>query len=243
MDNADPAALEAILGYRFQNPHHLSTALVHRSAPNERPEVHPESNERLEFLGDAVLDLVIASALFERFGDAAEGALTRYKAALVSELALAEVARDLGLGQYLALGRGEDETHGRAKPSILSDALEAVIGAVYLDGGLEAAHQVIHTVFDPSLDRVRELSAPRGDYKTALQEWTQAHGHGLPGYRLVEIEGPDHARVYTVAVVMRGKELSRGTATNKREAERMAAADALATLTGDDTGTSPDAAP
>jgi len=228
--SADPAGLAAALGHRFADPALLATALVHRSAPNERPGTCPESNERMEFLGDAVLDLVIAQALFERFPGATEGELTRYKASLVSEQALAEVARELKVGDYLVLGRGEEETRGRDKPSILSDALEAVFGAVYLDGGPEAAERVILGRFGRGLDTVRETSAPRGDYKTALQEWTQARGRGLPGYRLVTTEGPDHARRYTVAVSLDGAELATGNGTSKREAERLAAQAALKAL-------------
>jgi ribonuclease-3 len=225
-----PEKLEAAIGHRFRDRGLLETSLVHRSAPNERPGTCPESNERLEFLGDTVLDLVIAQALFARFPAATEGELTRYKASLVSELALTEVARNLGLGAFLVLGRGEEETDGRDKPSILSDALEAVVGAVYLDAGLEAAEGVILGLFGKGLDGVGETSAPRGDYKTALQEWTQARGRGLPGYRLAATEGPDHARRYTVTVALEGEELATGQGTSKREAERLAAQAALKRL-------------
>jgi ribonuclease-3 len=230
MGDAPRERLEAALGHRFRDRRLLATALVHRSAPNERPDRCPESNERLEFLGDAVLDLVIAQALFQRFPAATEGELTRYKAALVSEHALAAVARGLGLGRHLELGRGEEETDGRRKPSILSDALEAVFGAIYLDGGMDAAERAILALLADPLKAVRETSAPRGDYKTALQEWTQARGLGLPAYRLLATEGPDHARRYTVAVTLEGEELATGQGTNKREAERLAAEAALKRL-------------
>jgi ribonuclease-3 len=230
MGSEAPEKLEAAIGYRFRDRGLLEKALVHRSAPNERPGTCPESNERLEFLGDTVLDLVIAQALFVRFPAATEGELTRYKASLVSELALTEVARRLGLGAFLVLGRGEEETDGRDKPSILSDALEAVFGAVYLDAGLAAAEGVILGLFGKGLDGVGETSAPRGDYKTALQEWTQARGRGLPGYRLAATEGPDHARRYTVTVALEGEELATGQGTSKREAERLAAQAALKRL-------------
>ncbi len=232
-NHADPAGLEQALGYQFADRARLVNALVHRSAPNEHPEIYPESNERMEFLGDAVLDLVIAKSLYERFPGATEGALTRYKSTLVSESALAVVAQDLNLGRYLILGRGEEETHGREKPSILSDALEAVLGAVYLDRGMDTAQQVILALFADGLDTVRERSAPRGDYKTALQEWTQAKGLGLPSYRLEATDGPDHQRCYTVSVSLGGKELARGSGTSKRESERLAAAAALKILSGD----------
>jgi ribonuclease-3 len=226
----DPEGLAKALGHAFRDPGLLARALVHRSAPNERPEACPESNERLEFLGDAVLDLVVAEALFKRFPDATEGQLTRYKAALVSELALADVARELGLGRHLVLGRGEEETGGREKPSILSDALEAVLGAVYLDGGTEAVEGLIQRLFGDALAEVAETGAPRGDYKTALQEWTQARGLGLPAYRLDATEGPDHARRYTVVVALGGRDLSTGQGPSKREAERLAAQGGLAAL-------------
>lgn len=227
---ADPGALAEALGYAFRDAGLLARAVVHRSAPNERPAACPESNERLEFLGDAVLDLVVAEDLYRRFPGASEGELTRYKAALVSELALAEVARELGLGAYLVLGRGEEETGGRDKPSILSDALEAVLGAVYLDGGMPEAEGLVRRLFGPGLAVVDQAGAPRGDYKTALQEWTQARGLGLPAYRLEAAEGPDHARRYTVVVALGGKPLATGQGPNKREAERLAARGALDAL-------------
>lgn len=223
----DPAALEKALGHPFRDAGLLARALVHRSAPNERPETCPASNERLEFLGDSVLDLVVAEALYRRFPDATEGTLTRYKAALVSELALADVARSLRLGPHLVLGRGEEETGGRDKPSILSDALEAVIGAVYLDGGAEAAEAMILRLLADMLDAVQVTGAPRGDYKTALQEWTQGRGLGLPAYRLAATEGPDHARRYTVEVALKDEVLGTGAGHSKREAERLAARSAL----------------
>jgi ribonuclease III len=227
---ADPAGLEKVLGYAFRDLGLLAGAVVHRSAPNERPAACPASNERLEFLGDAVLDLIIAEDLYRRFPEAPEGELTRYKASLVSELALADVARDVGLGSYLLLGRGEEETGGRDKPSILSDALEAVLGAVYLDGGVAAAEALVLRLFGDALAAVQETGAPRGDYKTALQEWTQARGLGLPAYRLEATEGPDHARRYTVVVALGGKALATGQGASKREAERLAARGALAAL-------------
>ncbi len=228
------AALESALGYNFADQNLLLNSLVHRSAPNEQPESYPESNERLEFLGDAVLDLIIARALYERFTDASEGALTRYKSTLVSEVPLAEVARALNLGDYLILGRGEEETRGRNKASILSDAFEAVLGAIYLDRGMDAAEGVILNLFKQELATVRERSAPRGDYKTALQEWTQSKGKGLPSYTPIATDGPDHRRMYTVAVSLDGSELARGSGTSKREAERLAAATALTELTRND---------
>lgn len=229
-DRPARARLEADLGYTFRNPALLENALVHRSAPNELREDQIDSNERLEFLGDGVLDLAIARDLYARFPDAAEGALTRYKATLVSEAALADIARGLDLGRYLLLGKGEKDTGGRDKPSILSDALEAVLGAIYLDGGFEEAERVIGTLFREGLESVRERSAPRGDYKTALQEWTQAHSRGLPRYRLLATEGPDHARTYTVTVALGGRPLAEGTGASKREAERAAARQALEIL-------------
>ncbi|MFQ5508866.1 MAG: ribonuclease III [Leptospirillia bacterium] len=229
---ADPAALEAVLGYRFSNRALLETALVHRSAPNERRRRYPESNERLEFLGDGVLDLVIAHALFLRFPDAPEGELTRFKAALVSESGLAERALEMDLGNYLILGRGEEDTGGREKPSLLSDTFEAILGAVYLDGGMEAVEQVILERFSGPIANVREQSAPRGDYKTALQEWTQAHGMGLPAYETLSTDGPDHNLTYRVAVHLGDERMGEGIGHSKREAERSAAEAALARLSG-----------
>lgn len=230
MDEADPVGLETALSYTFRSSALLQTALVHRSAPNERPDAYPDSNERLEFLGDAVLDLIIAHTLYERYPEAAEGALTRYKAAIVSEWALANVAREISLGSYLVLGRGEAETKGRDKASILSDALEAVLGAIYLDGGTEAVEPAIQKLFGDALAAAHERTVPRGDYKTALQEWTQAHNLGLPAYRLLDASGPDHARIYTAAVFLDNREISRGSGPSKREAERLAAQTAFLEL-------------
>jgi ribonuclease-3 len=238
VDDAKRAELEAALGYRFSRPDLLEHALVHRSAPNEQPERYPASNERLEFLGDAFLDLVIAHALFENHPDAPEGELTRYKSTLVSEWALAELARRLDLGKHLILGRGEEETGGREKPSLLADALEAVLGAIYVDGGMARGEAVILALFAEALESVHRRSVPRGDYKTALQEWTQSHGLGLPDYQLLATNGPDHQRTYTSGVFLGKRELARGRGTSKREAERLAARDAyLAVLEEGDPGT------
>lgn len=229
--NVSTGKLSRALGYQFKRPELLTHALVHRSAPNEHPDTHPESNERLEFLGDAVLDLIMARELYMRFPGDAEGTLTRYKSVLVNEAGLAEIARQVDLGAFLILGRGEKESGGRDKPSLLSDALEAILGAIYLDGGIDAVEPVILALFSRSLDTVKARTAPRGDYKTALQEWTQANGMGLPAYRLLGQEGPDHARTYTVAVSLGNECLAEGKGRSKREAERLAARGALEKLT------------
>ncbi len=231
-DSTSPDKLAKALGYNFKRPELFTHALVHRSAPNEHAKEHPESNERLEFLGDAVLDMIIARELYVRFPDDAEGTLTRYKSALVNESGLAEIARQIDLGAYLILGHGEEESGGRDKPSLLSDALEAILGAIYLDGGTDAVDPVILKLFHQSLATVESRTAPRGDYKTALQEWTQANGLGLPAYRLLGKTGPDHARTYAVAVSLGDDTLAEGAGKSKREAERLAAQGALEKLTG-----------
>lgn len=224
--------LEERLGYRFRRPELLELALTHRSYSNEQGAA--AHYERLEFLGDAVLGLVTAEWLYERHPDLPEGALSKRKAHLVSRSVLAPWAERLRLGEELRLGVGEERSGGRAKPSLLADSLEAVFGAVYLDGGLEKARAVIRPMLEEA-HGAGEASPTSvlatGDPKTRLQEIAQAHGWALPDYRLVGSSGPDHDKVFTVECALAGAGLAaEGSGPSKKVAEQRAAAALLASL-------------
>lgn len=222
---SDPtSALLERLEYGFREPRLLDEALTHRSYVNESDA--RSHNERLEFLGDAVLDLVVSEVLMDRFPEAREGPLSRMRAHLVSEMGLAPVAQRLGLGAALKLGRGEEISGGREKPSVLSDALEALVAAVYLDGGLDAVRQVIL----PWLDFPDERVASAGDAKSALQQRLQAHRGATPEYRLVQEMGPDHQKTFVCEVYHGEQRLAAGVGRSKKEAEQRAAADAMRRL-------------
>lgn len=219
--------LETIIGYKFKNPELLEIALTHTSYANESrtPVKH---NERLEFLGDSVLGFVTADYLFVLHQDLPEGDLTRQRAALVCEQSLYEVAKELDLGKYLKLGKGEDAGGGRTRPSILADATEAVFAAVYLDGGIEAASALIHRVLlDKEGTHADELVQ---DYKTALQELVQRRTGQVLSYRMVGESGPDHAKTFTVEVLLNGVAVGAGHGHSKKEAEQAAAHAAIACL-------------
>ena len=218
--------LEEKLGYRFWNIGLLEHALTHSSYANEHRSSGITSNERLEFLGDSVLGMVVAEYLFAAHPNMPEGELTRTRAALVCETSLYEVACALNLGRYLRLGKGEDAGGGRTRPSILADATEATLAAVYLDGGIEPARAIIQTYI---LDKEQEKSADR-DYKTALQELVQRHPGQAVSYRLVDETGPDHARVFVMEVSVGGKPVGVGRGRSKKEAEQMSAKAALEKL-------------
>ncbi|MBO5035353.1 MAG: ribonuclease III [Oscillospiraceae bacterium] len=214
--------LETKLGYSFRDRKLLENALTHSSYANENKSPMG-SNERLEFLGDSVLGMVTADFLFRRHPDLPEGDLTRIRAALVCEDSLAEVADRLDLGAYLRLGKGEAAGGGRERISIRADAVEAILAAVYLDGGLEEARGLISRLI---LDREEEKSVHR-DYKTALQELIQREAGQVLTYRLVGESGPDHAKKFTVEVDLNGAVVGRGTGHSKKEAEQMAAKAAM----------------
>ena len=217
--------LQERLGYSFANTELLKRALMHSSYV---PGVGGD-NERLEFLGDAVLELCVSEELYFRFPDMQEGQMTKNRASIVCEEALSRAAHGVGLGAYLLLGRGEDASGGREKPSILSDAFEAVIAAIYLDGGFTPARTFIHTFVLPLLD----LSAPvfEKDHKTRLQELIHARTHGKQViYRLVAETGPDHEKTFTMQAVLDGKVLGEGSGHSKQSAGQAAAADALSRL-------------
>ncbi len=220
--------LETRLGYVFRDRALAATALTHTSWRNEAPAPGPADNERLEFLGDAVLALVVSDLLMRRLPDSAEGDLTRARAALVSEGGLARAAGALELGRFLFVGRGEERTGGRARPSILSDALEALMGAVYLDGGLDAVAAVVARLFQSELTDVE--SHARLDYKSRLQERSQALWQAAPVYQVVAESGPDHDKRFEVALSFAGREWARAGGRSKKEAEQSAAAVALETI-------------
>ena len=221
-------ALEEKLGYRFTDRSLLENALTHSSYANENRARGMQSNERLEFLGDSVLGMVVADYLYRTHPDLPEGDLTRTRAALVCEESLAEVARTLELGAYLKLGRGEEAGGGRTRPSITADAVEAVLAAVYLDGGIGSARKLIQRFI---LDKEEEKSASR-DYKTALQELVQRESGQVLAYRLVGATGPDHAKRFQVEVELNGVPVGAGEGRSKKEAEQMAAKAAIGKLKG-----------
>ena len=218
--------LENAIGYRFQNITLLQNALTHSSYANERWHNSLMSNERLEFLGDSVLGMVVADHLYREHPEMPEGELTRTRAAMVCEGSLVEVAHALDLGKYLRLGKGEDAGGGRERPSILADATEAVLAAIYLDGGIAQARRVIRTLV---LGNEEELSASR-DYKTALQELVQRESGQKLTYCLVGEEGPDHAKRFSVEVQLNGKTVGAGEGRTKKAAEQNAAKAAIAAL-------------
>lgn len=197
----------------------MGLAVTHRSFAYENGGL--PTNERLEFLGDAVLGLVVTESLYLRYPDVAEGQLAKMRAAIVNARALADVARELGLGEHLLLGRGEENTGGRDKSSILADTLEAVIGAVYLERGLAVAEALVHLLFDALVERASTLGAGL-DWKTSLQELTASLDLGAPDYA-VEESGPDHAKAFRASAVIGAEVWGEGTGRSKKEAEQQAA--------------------
>jgi ribonuclease-3 len=218
--------LERALGVRFKDPRLREAALTHRSYAFERD--RDETNERMEFLGDAVLGLVVTDLAYRRFPDLPEGELAKLRAATVNMITLADVARDLGLGEEILLGKGEELSGGRDKTSILADAMEAVLGGVYLDRGLEAARQLIERVFWPRMAAYARGEGDR-DYKTGLQELAAQDLGSVPQYRVTE-EGPDHAKRFTATVFLGGQAYGAGSGRSKKEAEQRAAREAYARL-------------
>ena len=221
--------LQTALRYRFQDQALLDEALTHKSYVNERKGVVCRDNERLEFLGDAVLSLVISEYLAAGPPDSTEGALSKLKAQLVSESSLERVARRLRLGGYLKLGRGEELSNGREKASLLADAVEAVLAAVYLDGGFEASRQVTVHIFAEELSHIESPEHQPGaeDYKTQFQEWCQKRYDALPRYATIRESGPDHDKRFDVELTVHGEVVGVGSGRSKKEAEQQAAKQAL----------------
>ncbi len=220
---------EKAIGYTFREPSLLDQARTHKSHLNEVKGKGRKHNERLEFLGDAVLALVVSESLATALPDSTEGELSKLKAHLVSEAVLAQAARRLDLGSLLRLGRGEELTQGRHKSSLLADALESIIAAIYLDGGLEPAQAFIRRALASELEGLKHAGRPVGvqDYKTQFQEWCQKRFDTLPQYSIVRESGPDHQKIFEVRLSLRGDVLGVGTGRTKKEAEQMAAKQAL----------------
>lgn len=221
--------LQAILKYRFRNVDLLAQALTHPSYAHENLQWDSFDNERLEFLGDAVLNVVIGHMVMWRFSDQSEGELTRIRASVVNERALAGMARRMGLGRFVFLGKGEDQTGGREKASILADCYEAVVGAVYLDGGYGEAFRMLESHFSDLLTRLGR-KRPSQDFKSLLQEQTQNKYQTIPRYALVSETGPDHEKRFCVSVSVQGVTLGQGEGKTKKEAEQRAAQEALGKL-------------
>ncbi|MBW2708589.1 MAG: ribonuclease III [Deltaproteobacteria bacterium] len=218
--------LYEVLGYRFKDPALVLQAFRHSSYVNEHVGVGLEDNERLEFLGDAVLDLAVSHLLMERNQAADEGELSRFRSMMVDEAGLYDVATRLDLGCYLLLGKGEDQSFGRQKPSILADVTEALIGAIYLDGGFDETKKVIEKLFAPLLQKL-ETDDLVQDFKSLLQEFTQRVFKNLPKYRLTEETGPAHDKVFCIALAVNGIVLAEGKGKSKKEAEQHAAKEAF----------------
>src|SRR5258705_4467561 len=225
-------ALQQAIGYRFRDRGLLEHAMTHTSRANEDVSGGVHDNESMEFLGDAVIGFVVADVLFREFPDFDEGQTSKTKASLVSTATLARQAERLTLGDHLLLGRGEEKTGGRRKQALLADGYEALIAAIYLDGGIEHARAFLVREFGGLLADVRRHGAAGEDYKSALQELLQARDASLPEYRLVGTVGPDHRKLFQVEVVVRGERLAAATGPSKKEAEQDAARLALEALKG-----------
>jgi ribonuclease-3 len=225
------AGVETRLGHRFEDRSILERALTHRSSAHEATSPSPRDDyERMEFLGDALLGFLISERLMSDDPAADEGTLTRRKQAVVRTEALAEVSLRLGLGEALRLGRGEDASGGRTKPSLLADAFESVLAAVYLDGGLRAARAFVRRHLKIELASTVGVMAPAEDAKTTLQELTQARWRVTPRYRIIETSGPAHKRTFTAAVLLDDRPCGLGSGSSRKEAERAAARAALRDL-------------
>ena len=222
--------VENIIGYKFKDKALLIRALTHASAIMDNPELL--SYERLEYLGDAVLDLLVTTLLYNAYPDKSEGWMTKVRASIVSETPLAQIARDINLGEFLILGKGTENAGGRELHSILSDSIEAIIGALYIDGGITVAQKFII----PYMERKLHESIKQGkyfDYKTSLQELMQKNGNVSIKYELVNEEGPPHDRVFTTSVSVDGKKLGTGTGKSKKTAQQDAAKRALEEISND----------
>jgi ribonuclease-3 len=225
--------LERLIGYRFRDRGLLEHALTHSSRVHEDASGGVIDNESLEFLGDSVLGFVIADMLFREFPQHNEGQKSKLKASIVSASSLARLGERINLGEHLILGRGEEKTGGRRKLALIADCYEALIAAVYLDGGIEAAREFIERQFASLIDEAKRTGAHAAfteDYKSALQEWLQSHERGLPVYRLVTEIGPAHRRRFEVEVLVGGEAVARAEGRSKKEAAQAAARAALALL-------------
>ena len=219
--------LQQALCYRFRDPSLLRNALTHSSYANENKSLGVQCNERLEFLGDSVLGFVVANELYRRFPDRPEGEMTRMRADMVCETTLAQAAESIGLGEELLLGHGEGQGGGRTRPSILADAMESVIAAAYLDGGIPAAQGIIARLI---LCVIPEQQLRNADWKTMLQELVQQHRGQILAYRLTGESGPDHDKHFSVEVLLNGERVGAGEGSSKKRAEQDAARSAIENL-------------
>ena len=224
------AALEARLGYRFRDRGLLEHGLTHKSKTHEDPSGGVSDNESMEFLGDAVLGLVVSDALFRAFPSYSEGQKSKIKANMVSTASLAEMAERIGLGDHMILGRGEEKTGGRLKQALLADTCEALIAAIYLDGGLEAAREFLMRECAGGIEDARQPDYFGRDYKSRLQERLQGVGRPLPIYRVSAEAGPDHRKLFQIEVVVGDEVIAQGTGRTKKEAEQDGARLALVTV-------------
>lgn len=222
----------AHLGHQFHDPELLRRALTHRSFYSENRATSSGHFERLEFLGDAVLDLVLSETLMKAYPQVDEGTLSKWRASLVNETTLADVARQIDLGPHLLLGRSESSQRSELRPRLISSAFEAVLGALYLDAGLEVARDFIERQFSSLIEKLDMKNEFAADFKTRLQEWSQKHFRCVPEYRLVSSEGPDHARKFTYEVFVNEQRLGIGSGNSRKSAEQDAAREALSKENG-----------
>jgi len=228
METKNPLEIEQILQYEFKDKNLLQEALRHSSFVNELGDPQLRDNERLEFLGDAVLNLIVGHILMRRYPDLKEGDLSRSRANLVNESQLAKMARSFDLGLYIQLGKGELQTHGREKNSILADTFEALMASIYLDGGFDAAYQIIETNFQPLIEHLHS-AVNNHDYKSQLQEKVQVEHGSMPDYSIMREDGPDHDKTFWVAVNVLDIE-TQGSGKSKKAAEQDAARKAIEIL-------------
>jgi len=221
--------VENIIDYHFTDRHLLETALTHSSYANDFLGDPTKGNERLEFLGDAILDAVVGLELYRRYPAKDEGFLTKLRSEIVCEKSLGEALMALGINSAIRLGRGEDQKGGRERLSIIADATEAIIAAVFLDGGLECAEKTVMRILGDTIDAA-DLGELPGDYKTDLQILCQKSGHNDIRYQIIDESGPDHAKVFTAAVYVEGRQLGTGTGSSKKQAQAQAARQALSVL-------------
>jgi ribonuclease III len=224
------SALQGEICYQFINPSLLNVALTHKSYANERSGATYPDNERLEFLGDSVLNVSISHLIMERFPHCHEGELTRLRASLVNQKFLARISKNLGINRYLLLGKGESRRGGREKSSLISDAYEALIGAIYLDGGFEKAFGVVEKQFTPLLDKGL---TDDGDFKTKVQQVSQSRFGCSPRYRLSDVRGPEHDKTFGAEIFIDGRLYGYGIGKNKKEAQQNAAQEALKRISGE----------
>lgn len=233
MENSGLAELESQIGYQFRVSLFLIQALTHSSRLPERAgDDPPADNEKLEFLGDAVLELIVSEELIRIFPHWGEGQLSKSRARLVNASSLSLAAQKLGLGKYLRLGKGEEKTGGRTKPALLADAYEAVVAAIYMDGGLDLARAFVLRSLVEEVVALEAEFLGRSDYKSALQEWLQGQGKTPGDYRVIEETGPDHEKTFRVQLTIAGEVAAVGVGKSKKEAEQLAALAALNRLGG-----------